>query len=94
MADRVSKHARVAAQPHVETVPFEPTPVYSAIADAPLLLRTHEAAQLLQISERKLYYLAKDGTIPVVRFGRSVRFSKAALLRYIAQQEWHQQEVR
>ena len=87
MADPVSKHASVAAQPHIETVPFEPARVHRVSTDAPLLLRTREAAQLLQISERKLYYLLKDGTIPVVRFGRSVRVSKAALVRYIQQQE-------
>lgn len=87
MAYHSTKKASAVTSAQMPFVPFEPAPVQSSPADEPLLLRTSEAAQLLQISERKLYYLLKDGTIPAVRFGRSVRVSRSAIERYIHQQE-------
>jgi excisionase family DNA binding protein len=55
----------------------------------PLLLTPREAAQALATSERTLWSLtAPRGPIPVVRFGRSVRYSRDALVTWIA----HQQE--
>ncbi len=87
MPDRLTKEVITTVPAQMLTVPFEQAPPQATGTDEPLLLRTHEAAKLLQISERKLYYLLKDGTIPVVRFGRSVRVSKSAILRYIQQQE-------
>ena len=56
--------------------------VSTPIADR-LLLNSRQAAELLQISPRKLFSLKKGGKIPVVRFGRSVRFARADLLQAI-----------
>lgn len=42
--------------------------------DAMRLLRPREAADLLAISERTLWALTKQGVIPCVRLGRSVRY--------------------
>ena len=39
------------------------------------LLKPADAAQLLAISERTLWTLTKEGKIPCVRLGRSVRYS-------------------
>ncbi len=46
---------------------------------APMLVTPREASRLLSISERALWTLTDSGTIPVVRLGRSVRYSVAAL---------------
>ncbi|MCA9082183.1 MAG: helix-turn-helix domain-containing protein [Planctomycetaceae bacterium] len=39
-----------------------------------LLLKPTEAAKALAISERTLFTLTKEGKIPVVHIGRSVRY--------------------
>ncbi len=87
MASHSTKKAITGTSTQVAFVPFEPAPEPSPPVDEPLLLRTREAAHLLQISERKVYYLLKDGTLPAVRFGRSVRVSRSAILHYIHRQE-------
>lgn len=51
------------------------------------LLRSDEAARLLAISIRKLWTSAKEGEIPVVRIGRSVRCDPADLQDYIERQK-------
>lgn len=52
-----------------------------------LLLTAPEAAERLRISEKTLWSLtAPRGGIPVVRIGRAVRYSVAALERWIAQE--------
>jgi len=53
----------------------------------PLLLREREAARLLGVSPRTLWTLAHSGDLPCVRFGRSKRYSLAALQRFIAERE-------
>ena len=45
---------------------------------APLLTRT-QAADLLGISPRKLYNLARAGVVSEVRIGRAVRYDQADL---------------
>lgn len=50
----------------------------------PLLLNARDAAKTLAISERTLHTLSKAGDIPVIRFGRTVRFSLADLRQWIA----------
>lgn len=54
-----------------------------------LLLTPREAAELLGISERTLWSLSVPrGPIPAVRVGvRSVRYSVAALERWISEQQ-------
>ena len=65
-----------------------PEPVSKARSDEiPGLLRSDEAARLLAISPRKLWTLADDGEIPVVRIGRSVRYDPADLRDYIERQK-------
>jgi excisionase family DNA binding protein len=72
----------------MEIIPFETAPTSTARQhDEPLLLRVSEAALLLTISERHLYDLLRSGEIPAIRLGRCVRVSRAALLRYINQEE-------
>jgi len=42
-----------------------------------------EAARLLRISERTLYRLVAEGTVPYSRIGGSTRFSRSALLEFV-----------
>ena len=51
-----------------------------------LLLRPSEAAESLGISERTLWSLTDDGTIPCVRLGRSVRYDVEVLRAWVAKQ--------
>lgn len=43
------------------------------VALEPLVYRPREVAQLLKISVAQVYRLAASGTMPSVRYGRSVR---------------------
>lgn len=57
-----------------------------------LLLKPHDAAAALGISERTLWGLTirdknPDGEIPCVRIGRAVRYSVAALQAFIQRRE-------
>ena len=52
-------------------------------APAPLLLTCREAAAALQVCEKTLWTLTRDGKLPAVRIGRSVRYSVDDLRRFI-----------
>jgi predicted DNA-binding transcriptional regulator AlpA len=50
-----------------------------------LLLKADEAAAALQVCEKTLWNLtAPRGSIPCIRLGRSIRYSVAALEKWIA----------
>jgi excisionase family DNA binding protein len=51
-----------------------------------LLLSPREAAQALSICEKTLYTITKDGEIPVIRMGRSVRYPVDGLKEWIDKQ--------
>ena len=53
------------------------------IAAPRLLLTPRQAAKALSISEKTLYNYTKSGDIPVVRFGRCVRYAPDDLKRWI-----------
>jgi hypothetical protein len=58
-------------------------PAHSPLS--PLLLTAREAAEVLRISEKKLWSLSSPrGPIPVVRLDRSVRYAVAELQAVIA----------
>jgi len=48
-----------------------------------LLLKAEEAARLLQLSRSKVYAMLKDGDLPSIRIGRSVRISQEALRAWV-----------
>jgi excisionase family DNA binding protein len=50
-----------------------------------LLLRVSEAAGMLAVSRSKMYELIKEGEIPCVRLGASIRIPTEPLLGWIAQ---------
>lgn len=49
----------------------------------PKLITSREAAKALAVSERTLWAIAERGEIPVVRIGRSVRYSPDDLSAWI-----------
>ena len=51
--------------------------------EAALLLKPAEVAVALGLGRTKTYSLIGDGTLPVVRVGRSVRVPSAALARWV-----------
>lgn len=53
----------------------------------PLLYTREEVARILRLSLRTIDKLTKDGKLPSVRLGRTVRFSKDDLLVFIQQRK-------
>ncbi len=53
-------------------------------SDLPKLLKPDEVAAILQISKTHAYRLGKEGRIPCIRFGRTVRFRSEDVARFIA----------
>ena len=47
------------------------------------LLKAHDLAEILGISRSQAYSLMRDGSIEIIRFGRSVRVTEEALIRFI-----------
>jgi excisionase family DNA binding protein len=51
-----------------------------------LLLRPDEAAEILSIGRSRVYELLRDGTLPTVRLGGSIRIPAEALRRWVEEQ--------
>jgi excisionase family DNA binding protein len=49
------------------------------------ILTVHEVAEYLRMSEAKVYRLAKEGCLPVVRIGKTWRFRKDLLDDWLIQ---------
>ena len=49
------------------------------------LLKVKEVAGLFNISEDRVYTLAREQILPSVRLGRSLRFSEKAISQFIAE---------
>ncbi len=62
----------------------EAAPPIHEQSDVPLLTAT-DAAKVLTLEEWRVYELARQGKLPVVRIGRNVRFKKSDLLAWIEQ---------
>lgn len=60
-------------------------PTMSDEPDPPTVLTVDQAAELLQVSITQVRRLAKAGTIPARRMGGYWRFSREALLAWIAE---------
>jgi len=52
---------------------------------APILWTPRQAAAALQVSERTLYTWTRDGLLPAVRIGRTVRYMPEAITRRLEQ---------
>ncbi len=51
------------------------------------LLKVRDVAAMLQMSRSWVYGRARSGDLPCIRLGGALRFDKAALLAYLADQE-------
>ena len=61
--------------------PCEPAKTATTL---PLYLTPRQVADALQVDERTvLRWAQQDATMPVTRFGRVIRFERAALLRWL-----------
>lgn len=59
----------------------------NALEESRLLVRPERAARLCDVSRSKLYQMLADGTLPYVRFGRSIRIPVEALKEWIAKNQ-------
>jgi len=50
-----------------------------------LTVKSEEASKLLGVSSRTLWTLTKNGVIPCLKIGNSVRYSKEKLIEYVNQ---------
>lgn len=53
--------------------------------DGPVIWTVHDVAEYLRISEGKVYRLAKEQQLPVVRIGKTWRFRKDLLDEWLSQ---------
>lgn len=53
------------------------------LEDYPDVLTVEQVAEILNIGINQAYRYTADGTIPALRFGRSIRISKAALKKML-----------
>ena len=60
-----------------------------ATTDAPTLLTYKQAAEILQVSDRTVWQLVKDGQLRAVRFGRTVRIDRQDLDAFIEAAKAH-----
>ncbi len=47
------------------------------------LLTVEEVAEMLGMSRERVYQLTREGIIPVVKIGRSLKYSEKALIEWI-----------
>jgi excisionase family DNA binding protein len=59
----------------------------STSANLPHVLTVEEAAKLLRIGRSAAYEAVRVGSLPSVRFGRSIRVPRSALLALLGEQE-------
>ena len=95
----VSSRQRRVSLPHSSEhdtptlAPHDRVPVAGPLHNRqPLLLRAEDAAALLGVSVRAVYRIAAERKIPpacIVHLGRSVRFSRPALLRWLHADDAH-----
>jgi len=66
----------------------QPIQDHDSISEAKLLLTMREAAALLNVSEKTLWNHSgeRGKKIPVVRFGRTLRYSRESLSTWIRKQ--------
>lgn len=59
----------------------------SGVTDVIATIGVDEAAELLGVNRYTLYRWARQGKVPCIRLGSSVRFRVAALARWMDEQE-------
>lgn len=68
--------------------PGDPTPIAGSHSfrpyDQPEVLNAEQAAQLLQVEEKLVVQLAEQGELPGRKLGKAWRFSRPALIAWLA----------
>ena len=64
------------------------------VQDLPAILTMAQVQALLGLSRPKTYQLAHRQGFPVIRFGRALRVTKTALLRWLEQEAEKENEER
>jgi excisionase family DNA binding protein len=71
--------ALAATQPATSTRPSAPRD-----DDLPTVMSADEVAALLRVDRKTVYDAVKDGTLPALRLGCVIRFSRSEVLRWFA----------
>jgi len=58
-----------------------------------VLLTVRDVQEVIQLGRTKIYELMRDGQLPYLRIGRSVRFRREALEMWLAQLEQQEQDL-
>lgn len=53
----------------------------------PQLLTIKDVMRITKLGRTKVYELIRDGELPIVRLGRSIRIRRSALVAWIAEHE-------
>lgn len=48
------------------------------------LLKVEDVASLFSLTEERVYTLAREGILPVVKIGRQLRFAETAINEFVA----------
>ena len=56
---------------------------YTNVEDLPLTLKAHEAADVLRISNSKVYELAQSESFPAIRIGKRVVIPRDKLIEWM-----------
>jgi len=56
------------------------------VSNFPPILTVAQAANILQVSQNTVYELCQQGRVPRVRFGRTIRIPRDALLRWVEEE--------
>ncbi len=92
LVDRFLDPARAGSSPRKVTVDLgDPTPTVGSYSfrayDPPEVMNSEQAAQFLQIEEPLVVELAEAGKLPGRKLGKQWRFSRQALVAWLAQPE-------
>lgn len=79
LAAGIMKHG-----PSEKPTPSPPELAADRFVPAGHVLTVADAAELLRVGRNKLYELVSENKIPHRRLGRAIRFSRAALLAWLA----------
>ncbi len=73
---------------YLSEVPADQPP--QMFADVPDVLNVSRCAEVLGVSAQTIRRLVASGELPSIRVGRSVRVTKAALLRFVGEGADHE----
>lgn len=85
-----AKRSSATTPPKVDGQSLERRPAQDATRGMPALLRVPDVCEMLALSARKVAQLTATGELPSVRIGKSVRYSRDAVARWLADRGRHE----